>query len=494
MKKLAIIGAVAAALSVSSCDRYLDINQNPNAPSVENLTPDMLLPGAEMAFANTYGNYYRITGGYFAQHYAQTFGTSNYLDYSKFIMSASLSSSSYQNLCIRALYNLGQTAEMAEAEGSYGTVLAATVFRCAIYQALTDAYGEIPYSEAIDPDNITPKYDEGEDIYAGILAELDAALAKVTSSDVVATNFLLPGERADKWIQVANALKLRILMRESDAVNVKAELDALVAEDNFPDGDVAWENCWSNSSGQANPYYQEEFATYFGSVQQNVILNLALCNTLTGSDDPRLEVFFDTNGSGNYTGGVSGSNFSTSTQYKADYWCRPSMAYNSPVYLISRFEVEFFLAEYEARYGTDSAAKAHYEAAIDASLQSAGLSDSSTILAVYPWNKADYKRLIGVQKWVALSGTNNFEAWCEMRRLGYPDFSSVTGTQIYDDVNDSYNPSLLEPGKLYTPILFNPLVGENSLIQRWPYPESSVNRNSNAPSTKPLSQPVFWVK
>lgn len=494
MKKSIITGAVILALSAASCDSYLDINQDPNAPAAENLTADLLFPAAEMAFANSYSDYLRITGGYFAQHYAQTFGTSNYLDYSKFMMSATLSSSMYSNLCMRTLYNMGQASEIAAADGDNGTVLAATVIRAAVYQIFVDAYGEIPYSEAMHPDNITPKYDEGKDIYAGILKELDEALANASPSDLVATNFLFPGERADKWIQLANALKLRILMRESDVADVKSQLDALVSENNFPAEDVAWTGCWSNSSGQANPFYQEEFATYFGSTQQNVILNLALCNTMTDADDPRLAVFFNPNGSGNYTGGVSGSNFSTTNSYKSDYWCRPNMAYNSPVYFITRSEVEFFLAEYEARYGSDANAKAHYEAAIEASLESAGLSDASTILNAYPWNGSDYKRLIGVQKWVALSGTNNFEAWCEMRRIGYPDFASVTGDDIYNEITDAYDPSLLPAGKVYTPKLFNPLVGANSLIQRWPYPENSSNRNNNTPDSKPLSEPVFWAK
>ena len=59
---------MALSLTLGACDSYLDINESPNSPAVGNLTPDLIFPGAEMAFANSYSDYFRITGGYFAQH------------------------------------------------------------------------------------------------------------------------------------------------------------------------------------------------------------------------------------------------------------------------------------------------------------------------------------------------------------------------------------------------------------------------------------------
>lgn len=494
MKKIIMTSAVAFALTLTSCDDYLDINQSPNSPAVENLTASMIYPGAEMAFANSYGDYLRITGGYFAQHYSQMFGTSNYMDYSQFKQSAVRSSSTYTNLTTRTLQNMETVRILAEKDNDWGSYLAATVIRVATYQTFVDCYGEIPYSEALDMGTLTPHYDDGKDVYTGIVSELDDAIAKVNGTETVCTNFLLPGEKASEWIKVANALKLRILMRMSNAVDVSSQLSQLVSANNFPASDVCWKGCWSNSSGQANPFYQEEFATYFGSTQQNAILNLALYMTMDASDDPRLEAFFDPNiDKKEYTGGVSGTNFSTTASYKANYWCRPAMTYDAPVYFITRSEIEFFLAEYEARYGSATLAEDHYKAAIEASFASAGVSDTQSVLTAYPWDPANYKKCIGIQKWVALSGTNNFEAWCEMRRLGYPAFGNVTGTQIYDVLNDAYNPSLLVPGTLYTPIMYNASLGENKLLQRWPYPESSANRNSNTPEYKGDATPVFWA-
>lgn len=487
-------GVLALTLSLGACDSYLDINESPNSPAAGNLNPDLIFPGAEMAFANSYSDYLRITGGYFAQHYSQFFGTSNYMDYSQFMQSAVRSSSTFSNLSTRTLQNLSTVIAMAEKSESWGTVLAATVIRAATYQAFIDCYGEIPYSEALDINNISPKYDDGKDVYAGIIAELDEALSKVSGMESVCTNFLLPGARSSEWVKVANALKLRILMRESNAEDVKSQLATLVAENNFPTEDVAWTHCWKNESGQANPFYQEEFATYFGSTQQNVILNLALLSTMNAGDDARLEAFFNPNtDKKEYTGGISGTNFSTTASYKAGYWCRPNMKFESPVYFITRSEIEFFLAEYEARYGSAAAAKEHYEAAIQASFASAGVAGAETVLEAYPWDAANWAKCIGIQKWVALSGTNNFEAWCELRRLKYPAFGSVTGAELYNVLTDEYQPGLLEPGTLYTPIQANASLGNNTVLQRWPYPEASANRNSKTPQYKGDSAPVFWA-
>ena len=60
MKKYIVMSALALGLCMSSCDSYLDINQNPQSPSEANVTSSMIMPGAEMAIANAYGNYLRI--------------------------------------------------------------------------------------------------------------------------------------------------------------------------------------------------------------------------------------------------------------------------------------------------------------------------------------------------------------------------------------------------------------------------------------------------
>lgn len=492
-------------LAVTSCDSYLDINQNPNSPQESDMTPSILMPAAEMSLAASYGDLFRIPAGYHAQQFAQEFGTSNYLDYSRFTMSATRSSTGYWQLMARTLKNLETIRKITTESEEWGSYLAATTLRAFSFQALVDAYGEVPFSEAFQGiDNPTPKYDSGKDIYAALIAELEDALSKASDNNQVATNFLFPGKRANVWIQFANSLLLKLMMRESGVVDVTAKLDALVAKNNFITSDVAYAGCWKNESGQMSPYYAEEFSSAWGSTQINVIANIALVGTMQLKDtagevvyeDPRLGAFFNKNAAGEFTGGVSGTNFSTAADtYPANYWCRPKASYDMPVCLLTVSEVEFFLSEYYAKKNNADAAAAHYAAAVEASFASAGVKGAADYVEQYPYDQSSYKEVLGIAKWVALAGVNNFEAWCELRRLDYPAFGTVKGTDIYDGENaESYHPERYQPGTLYTPIQVFGQVGANKILERWPYPSNSTTSNGNAPKFTDADyvKPVFW--
>jgi len=501
-KNILLVSLLALVLSVTSCQDFLDINTDPNSPASANITTSMILPGVEMALATSYGDYYRITGGYFSQIYSHMFGTSNYIDYSQFQMSGTRSNTHYTQLYQKVLVNCKDIKAKAEAEEDWNTYLAAVAYSAFAYQILVDCYGDVPYTEALDDTNLAPKYDDGEVVYKGIVAELDAALAKATEGQKIASNFLYPSGNSSDWIKFANSVKLRILMRMSNAVDVKSQLASLVAENNFITSDAQYVGCWSNAQSAANPLYSEEYAAWHS--QSNVAANVAIINTMIIKDefgnvtyqDPRVSAYFAKNSSGAYVGGISGTNFGASAPApynSAAGLSRPIVEYNTPVDLISVAEVEFFLAEYYARYGSAADAKAHFENAIKASFAQAGVSGADECIAKFPYDNANYAKSIGVAKWVALSGSNTFEAWCEVRRLKYPAFGSVSGSDMWNGSN-AVNVSDYVAGTLYTPYQVFGQVGNNNLLQRWPVANASESRNSNAPDFKGYSTPVFWAK
>jgi hypothetical protein len=500
MKKFAIISTLILGLAATSCDSYMDINESPNSPKESDLNSSILFPAAEMNLAASYGDYLRIVGGYFAQYYSQSFGTSNYLDYSQFQMSATRSSSTYTQLNTRGLKTLQLVRNYAEQHEEWGDYLAATVLRAFIYQALVDCYGEVPYTEALDVNNATPHYDSGETIYKGIIAEINDALSRAKATDRVCTNFLFPGQTADPWIKFANALKLKLYSRMGGS---DGEIAALLDEANFPEADVAYEGCWANENGALSPFYAEEISSSWGSTQINVVANVAIIGSMQVKDadgglvyeDPRLPSFFLKNGSGNYTGGISGSNFSTSSSYKAAYWCRPVGSYDMPVYLLTRAEIAFFAAEYFARNGRAMEAEIAYNMAVGESFATCGVDGADGFVAQWPYDQNNYKKSIGIAKWIALAGVNPFEGYCELRRLKYPAFGTVKGSDMYNENDDaSYQPGKYEAGTLYTPIkVFGP-VGDNQLLQRFPYAESSSARNTSAPAFPGYTTPIFWAQ
>jgi hypothetical protein len=88
------------------------------------------------------------------------------------------------------------------------------------YQMFTETFGEIPYSEAGNPDIILPKYDTQISIYKGIIAELDAAMAAIGTAtktgdgvNDLGSNDLYCNGDLQKWKKLANTLKLRIALR-----------------------------------------------------------------------------------------------------------------------------------------------------------------------------------------------------------------------------------------------------------------------------------------
>lgn len=492
MKKLLFISTLVLGLGVTSCDSFLDINENPNSPAESALDAGMLMPAAEMNLAVGYGDYLRITGGYFSEIYAHLFGTGNYIDYSQFSQSATRCSSTYSQFYQRVLNTLKTITEKATAKEDWGTCLAAATLRAFTLQAIVDCWGEAPYSEALIESILSPKYDDGLTIYEGILAELDAALDKANEMDDVCTNFLYPNQTAGSWIKFANAVKLRILMRMSNVKDVKNELTALIQADKFPTSDVQFAGCWSEDSNKRNPFYMEEFQE---GVQNNICANLTIIGTMQTSDytDPRLAAYFMPNGAGKYVGGLSGTKYPGASSLND--WCRPVASAKMPLVLYTVAETEFFKSEYYARYGSASDAATHYAAAIAASFASAGVEGADEYLAVYPFDASNYKKTLGIAKWVHLSGVNTFEAWCELRRLRYPAFGSKQGDDFYPgEKESSFDTSSYEPGTLYTPIHVFAQVGANKILERFPYAESSSSRNENVPEFPGYTAPVFWAK
>ena len=498
MKKFIIPSMIVAMMSFSSCNDYLDINSNPNSPDEASLTNDLIYPGVEMAYAANVGDYLRSCAGYLSEYYAQNFGTSNYINFTRFEPTQARTSVFYSQFNLRVLSNANIVKGKAQAEENWATYLAATVMSAASYQILIDMYGETPYSEALDSENAMPKYDTGEEVYAGILNDLDEAIAKVTDmNQTSATSFLLPNATAADWIKVANALKLKIMMREHNVVNVSSQLSSLISQNNFPTSDVEWAGCWSNAAEKANPFYSEEFADW--GAQKNAVLNCALEVTMSAYNDTRLPVYFTRSQyDGGIHGSVSGDNMGTAAAPwgTMTYWSRPNMAYDSPVSFISLAEIEFFLAEYYAENGDLNAGASHYQAALNASYDSAGVSGADAAMQAYPFDAANWKRSLGVQKWVHLGCVNTFEGWCELRRLKYPTFDpAVTGVDMYPGTtNCEVNTSILAPGYLYTPFMVYAGVGENKIAQRFPYSANSVNTNDNVPEFPGFLAPVFWAK
>lgn len=107
------------------------------------------------------------------------------------------------------------------------------IFQSLLWSAVTDLYGDIFYTEGLRGQDgiLFPKFDEQKDIYPALIKNLKDAAQLLTdgkeSLDKV-YDIMYAGDKT-KWIKLANSLRLRLLIRESNKVPNAAEILAVSA-------------------------------------------------------------------------------------------------------------------------------------------------------------------------------------------------------------------------------------------------------------------------
>lgn len=233
-KFLNILGAGLIAFSVSSCD--LDINNDPYA--VKDLDLSQLLTAVEYEISASFseGGYLNSNFSAYTQH-----TVSREIDNYALVPSYATLGNTWNNVYVYGIMNADALIKEAnKANLSYYAGIG-RVLRAYAYMNLTDLFGDIPYSEANVPGIDFPKADNSADVYNALLVELNQALEDFTAttgnSITPGTNDLFYNGNKDKWIKATNTMKLKLLtqsrLAKDEINNWKAELDSLIAEDNF---------------------------------------------------------------------------------------------------------------------------------------------------------------------------------------------------------------------------------------------------------------------
>lgn len=493
MKKT-LIFAAGAALALASCD--LDINENPNYPSTENVTPDLVFPAAQNAVAAVVGDELFNCGGFFAQYFEQRPETNQYNDLAELNLDES---SDELNRSYSAIYAgaLADIKDIMDRDDNAADLFACTVLRAQALTLMVDCFSDAPYTEALmGSANANPKWDDGKTIYEGVLAEMDAAEAKLDGQPMTLKDAICGGS-TDAWQRYANALRLRMLLRLIDA-NIDAaantqKVQALLAKAQWPEDGVSYD-VYSNSEGQWNPWYAAKKS--LGA--NNHVPAYPIVSYYAATGDPRMAYAIKVNAKeGKYVGQLPGCK----TLYKewtGAQWLNKEVSEinyevmaDAAISLVSASEVHFLVAEAQLRFNHDAAAaKAAYEAGVRADFGYRGIAGADDLLAgantAFDSQATDEAKLhlIYMQKWAALFMVDHFEAWSEARRTDVPTTSAATAKQVYDD------PSLYTAGDFILPGLNYKAAGK--LIKRLPYPSSARRYNKNMPAVKTIADPVFW--
>lgn len=174
------------------------------------------------------------------------------------------------------------------------------------YQMYTETFGMVPFTEAGVDGILTPQYDTQSQIYQGIIADLDEAMATIGATERtglgvndVGVNDIYCGGDLQQWKRMANSLKLRIAMRALGAPGDNFATAAITQAMSNPlldaaSGNVTMEKDFVISEWTSSSYGDVwwDFAS-LGPVAQWTVSS-TLVNTLQDNNDPRLFQFTTT--------------------------------------------------------------------------------------------------------------------------------------------------------------------------------------------------------
>lgn len=489
---------------LASCESWLDVNENPNAPAEVEIGD--VLPSGISSVGYVMGGKYQVLGALWSQHWTQSLGASQYAGLDSYdINSSTFDDNQWGELWSGSLKAMEYVRTEAEETEEWNYYLIATVMQAYVFQVLVDLYDEIPFSEALKGEfgTTTPRFEKGQDIYDSLIVRIDEALAKNLDKDDLedpgSSDLLFAGDM-DYWIEFANTLKLKIFLRQSEArpTVAAAGISALYAGDaDFLSVDAAMTQ-FRDQSGQRNPLYETE-VNVLGS-NPNLVLSRTLHSyLLENSDFDRLDFMFSTPSAGGGHKSLVQGNYNDPEEpagTNSSSYSKPWLFADDAVYLMSYSEACFLQAEAIIRYNVAgyADAKEQYDGAVTDAyyrvLLRSGRSPAQIQTIVDGFLNGPYRfttegspqelfieRII-TQKWVCLAGIQSLETFFEHNRTHYPEVSEVLPD------NEDYIPGS------FTVSVNN--VTSGRMPRRLIFPESEVSGNPNTPEAMPVWEKIWW--
>jgi hypothetical protein len=432
MKKIYVIFLVF--LMFMSCGKLEKLNQNIKDPTV--VPGESLFTGAEKYLADwiTTPNVNRNIFELICQYWTETTYTDE-VNYD--ITTRPIPGNQWNTLYVNVLKGFDESAKVISASGTLpgdgptvvtNKLAIVEVMTVYTYSILVETFGNVPYTEALVPAILLPKYDDGLTIYKDLLSRLNAAIGKMdqTAGSFGGTDIMYGGD-VPKWYKFANSLKLRMGLILSDvdnalATTTVAEAAPNVILSNADNASISYLAAQPNT----NPIYDNLIA----SGRDDFVPANTFVDLMNDRNDPRRPLYYteiDTSTTGTpkmaYVGGIYGAsnNFANFSHVSAQI-----LTPTFPTLLFDAAEAEFLLAEGAERgFAVGGTAEEHYNNAISASILYWGgtVGDVTTYLAepkvAYTTATGLWKQKIGEQKWIALY-LRGFDAWTSYRMLDYP--------------------------------------------------------------------------
>jgi hypothetical protein len=416
MKKILIFVSLLC-VTISCTNQFEEINTNKNQPSVAE--PKIILPNVLFNLANNsvinsydFGDIIAQYGGFYQYNQLDVY---NWGSDDRFW-------TMYKNL-----NDIVDIKKQAIASGDKNYQAIALILESNLISIITDAYGDVPYSEASRGEEgiLKPVYDSQEQIYTKIFENLTSANTLIQTSSTVSGDLLYNGDM-NKWKKFANSLHLRLLMRVSNKIDVSAKINEIVsAPATYPVFSSNADNAiykYSGSFPNISPRSDGNGRLYEYSL---VMPTTHLVNTLINNNDTRLKEWIDPiAGTTNQLGvqpGLALDQIGPPAKYSRkseDYFYNKTKI---AAIFMTYSELNFILAEAKQRsLITPGTAKEYYDIAVQASFdQWNSIMPADYLTVTAPYNTSN--DVLYTQKWLALYHTG-IESWFDWKRTGKPSF------------------------------------------------------------------------
>ena len=475
MKKIRGIVLVGLLALTPSCQNFLDVNTNPNAPQTvsANLYLSPMLHW--MVTAPIFDG--RFVGRYTQQWTLPTTSLTTW-DRMGYDPSSDNGAEQWRDVYWSLGQNLVDMMTKAEAEQRWDLLGVGYILKAWGWQVLTDLHGEIIVKEAIDQSRFSFDYDTQEFAYSEVQRLLGLAITNLQRTDGAVdatylgrTDKIYNGDRT-KWLKLAYGMMALNLSHYSNKSTYKPADVIANVDKSFA----------SNADDPLLPYLatQNDDRNFLGNTRNNItsyrqtqfVVGL-MDGTQLGAADPRMSRMLAPSPDGQYRGldiNVVGFGAMSAAQRPNNFYgyatLPPTGSPSRYIFddktkmpLMTYSELQFIKAEAAYRSGDKATALAAYKNGIAAHIDFVNARNSDNGQAATQISSAEKSAFLAnpnivpttpagltltqimSQKYIALWGWGHNEIWMDMRRYHYTDTDPASGKQVY--------PGFTPPATLY---------------------------------------------
>ncbi|MTI31052.1 SusD/RagB family nutrient-binding outer membrane lipoprotein [Xanthovirga aplysinae] len=490
MKKNILYKAIFLGLilmGTQACvEKFEEVNKNINDP--EKVSLNLVLTSAQADVFEGFGDDWDRFSGLFTQHFAGNHASG--VSYDRYIFRNADEETTFDFMYRRAFMDLNDLRIKGAEQEAWSYVGVAEILTAIGLGHLTDVYGDIPWSQALNSEEyLYPVYDSQESIYKEIQALLSSGLANLEkNSDVELSGDLIYGGSKDNWKAAAYVLQARYHNHLSEIDPGGSAEKALAAIDKAKDagfdGSMDFQYNYEGSVSHLNPWY----SLYLNNL---IIASKVFMDALLNNNDPRVHAYFDQTPYGTtdpvgHVGkengyGTDPNSYSPVGPY--GYFGKEG----SPVLIATYFEMLFIEAEAALRLENQGRADEAYNMAVKASLDKV----MPTILEDAEHYSSEELEAIALEmegylnNFTGLTGVSLEQVMTEKHKAMF-----TQGVESWVDVRRH---DYKYPSYLHIPIANGSPIG-NNFIRRILYPQTELEKNSKNVPDVGIFDKLWWDK